>query len=63
MYEGSEVGGMCLLLCPRGLKQIGSPGSCSSQAPPLWLLDVDLLVQVPGSHRPKATLHALAVDG
>lgn len=59
MHEGSEVGGKCLLLCPRDLKQTGSLGSYWSQAPPLWLLDVDLLVQVPGSHRPKAKLHAL----
>lgn len=62
MYEGSEVGGKCLLLCPRDLKQTGSLGSYWSQALPLWLLDVDLLVQVPGSHRPKTKLHALAVD-
>lgn len=45
MYEGSEVGGMCPLLCPRGLKQTGSLGSCSSQVLLLWMLDVDPLVQ------------------
>lgn len=46
MYEGSEVGGMCPLLCPRGLKQTGSQGSCSSQVLLLWLLDVDPLFKV-----------------